>query len=254
MLAGHFLSFGKWLSQVMSVLCVNNKGMGPLPMYIDLVFVGTTFLTLWLLYQATGFSKYVMVVTLAWLVLQAVVGLSGFYTVTTGGPQRFALLLMPPLVLMLVLFIVPGGRRFVDGLDVRLLTLLHVVRIPAELTLYWLYLHKAVPQAMTFEGRNFDVFSGLTAPLVWYFGFVKPRLDKRVLIGWNVVCLLLLANIAVTAVLSGSPFWERFGFERRNIALFYFPFVWLPCCIVPIVLLAHLAAIRQLAKRRVMVG
>jgi hypothetical protein len=219
-------------------------------MYIDLVFVGTTLLTLLLLYKASGFSKTVIVVTLAWLVLQAVVGLSGFYVATTGGPPRFALLLVPPLLFIVMLFVVRGGRRFLDGLDVRVLTLLHMVRIPVELTLYWLYLHKAVPRAMTFEGRNFDILCGLTAPLVWYFGFVKPRLGKRVLIWWNVVCLLLLANIAVTAVLSASPRFQQFGFEQRNIALFYFPFVWLPCCLVPTVLLAHLAAIRQLGGRR----
>jgi hypothetical protein len=223
-------------------------------MYIDLVFVGTAFLTLWLLYKATGFSKSVMVVTLAWLVVQAVVGLSGFYIVSAGEPPRFALLVLPPVVLIVVLFFVKRGKRFYDRLDVRTLTLLHVVRLPVELILFWLYVHKAVPRAMTFEGRNFDILSGLTAPLVWYFGFVKPRLGNRVLIGWNIVCLFLLANIAVTAVLSGSPFWERFGFEQRNIALFYFPFVWLPCCIVPVVLLAHLAVIRQLGKGRVTVG
>jgi hypothetical protein len=223
--------------------------MGLLPMYIDLVFVGTVFLTLLLLYKATGFSKTVILVTLVWLALQAAVGQSGFYTVTTGGPPRFALLLLPPLFFIVMLFFVRGGRRFLDELDVRMLTLLHVVRIPAELTLYWLYLHKAVPRAMTFDGRNFDILSGLTAPLVWYFGFVKRRLGNRMLIGWNVVCLLLLANIAVTAVLSGSPRFQQFGFEQRNIALFYFPFVWLPCCIVPIVLLAHLAAIRKLGGR-----
>ncbi len=217
-------------------------------MYIDLVFVGTAFLTLLLLYNATGFSKRVIVVTLAWLVLQAVVGLSGFYTVTTGGPPRFALLLMPPLVFIVMLFFVPAGRRFLDGLDVRMLTLLHIVRIPVEVTLYWLYEHKAVPRAMTFEGRNFDILCGLTAPLVWYFGFVKPRLGKRVLIGWNIVCILFVVNIAVTAVLAGSPAFQHFGFERRNIALSNFPFVWLPCCIVPTVLLANLAAIRQLGK------
>jgi hypothetical protein len=218
-------------------------------MYIDLVFVGTVLLTLLLLYKATGFSKRVIVVTLAWLVLQAVIGLSGFYTVTTGGPPRFALLLLPPLVFIVLLFVVRGGRRFVDRLDLRSLTLLHIVRIPVELTLYWLHLHKAVPRAMTFEGRNFDILCGLTAPLVWYFGFVKPRLGKRVLIGWNVVCLLLLANIAVTAVLAASPRFQQFGFEQRNIALFYFPFVWLPCFLVPTVLLAHLVAIRQLGSR-----
>lgn len=218
-------------------------------MYIDLVFVGTVILTLLFLYRATGFSKFVIVVTLAWLAVQAIAGLSGFYVVPAGEPPRFALLVLPPVVLIVVLFFVKRGRRFLDGLDVRVLTLLHVVRLPVELILFWLYVHKAVPRAMTFEGRNFDILSGLTAPLVWYFGFVKPRLGKRVLIGWNIVCLLLLANIAVTAVLSGSPFWERFGFEQRNIALSYFPFVWLPCCIVPTVLLAQLAAIKQLGRR-----
>jgi hypothetical protein len=219
-------------------------------MYIDLVFVGTVFLTLLLLYKAAGFSKTVILVTLAWLALQAAVALSGFYSaVTIGGPPRLALLVLPPVVFIVMLFFARGGRRFLDGLDVRLLTLLHVVRIPAELTIYWLYLHKAVPRAMTFDGRNLDILSGLTAPLVWYFGFVKRRLGKRVLIGWNVVCLLLLANIAVTAVLAGSPRFQQFGFEQRNIALFYFPFVWLPCCLVPIVLLAHLAVVRQLGGR-----
>ena len=218
-------------------------------MYIDLVFVGTVFLTLSFLYKATGFSKTVIVISLVWLALQAAAGLSGFYKVTAGGPPRFAFLVMPPLFFILMLFVVRAGRRFLDALDVRLLTLLHVVRIPVELTLYWLYLHKVVPRAMTFEGRNFDILCGLTAPLVWYFGFVKRRLAKGVLIGWNVVCVLFLANIAVTAVLAASPRFHQLGFEQRNIALSNFPFVWLPCCIVPIVLLAHLAAIRKLGGR-----
>ncbi len=149
----------------MSLLCVNHKAMERLSMYIDLVFVGTNLLGLWMLYKATGSSKTVMIVTVSWLILQAVAGLSGFYTVTTVGPPRFALLLLPPLVFIVMLLFVRSGRRLLDGLDVRVLTLIHVIRIPVELTLYWLYLHKAVPRAMTFEGRNFDVLCGLTAPL-----------------------------------------------------------------------------------------
>src|ERR1700722_9940244 len=144
--------------------------MGRLPCFIDLVFVGTAFLTLWLLFKAAGFSQPVMVVTLAWLVVQAVVGLSGFYIVSAGEPPRFALLVLPPVVLIIILFFVKSRKRFFDRMDVRSLTLLHLVRLPVELILFWLYLHKAVPRAMTFEGRNFDILSGLTAPMVWYFG------------------------------------------------------------------------------------
>lgn len=133
-----------------------------------------------------------------------------------------------------------------DDFDVKTLTLLHIVRIPVELILYSLYLHKVVPEVMTFEGRNFDILCGITAPFVYYFGYIKQILSKKIVLAWNVICLLLLANIVVTAV-SAAPFsFQRLAFDQPNIALLYFPFVWLPSFIVPAVLFAHLSAIRKL--------
>jgi len=112
-----------------------------------------------------------------------------------------------------------------------------------------LSMQKLVPQLMTFEGRNFDIISGITAPLVYYFGFVKPKLGRKTLLVWNFICLALLLNIVINAVLSiPSPF-QKFAFEQPNIAVLYFPFVWLPCCVVPIVLFAHLTAIKQLLNK-----
>lgn len=35
---------------------------------------------------------------------------------------------------------------------------------------------------MTFEGRNFDILSGLSAPLVYYFGFGGNRPNKLLLL------------------------------------------------------------------------
>ncbi|HVF96549.1 MAG TPA: hypothetical protein VM871_04480, partial [Flavisolibacter sp.] len=42
-----------------------------------------------------------------------------------------------------------------------------------------------------------------------------------------------------------------FAFDQPNIAVLYFPFIWLPSFIVPVVLLSHLVCIRQLLKWRV---
>jgi len=103
---------------------------------------------------------------------------------------------------------------------------------------------------MTFEGRNFDLLSGLSAPLVWYFGFAKGSLNKGLLLVWNVVCLGLLFNIVTITVLSVATKLEPFAFDGSRIAMVYFPFLLLPACIVPIVLLSHLAAIRQLDKKK----
>ncbi|MDB5090471.1 MAG: hypothetical protein JWR09_4465 [Mucilaginibacter sp.] len=222
--------------------------MEHLPIYISIVFVLTTILTIGLLYKATNYSKPVIIITIIWLALQAVISLSGFYTVTNVFPPRLALLLMPPIIFIITLFIIKKGRLLIDGFDVKTLTLLHIVRIPVELTLYLLFLHKLVPGIITFEGRNFDILCGLTAPIVYYYGYIKNALSKKLIIAWNIACLLLLTNVVITAVLSAPFPFQKFGFDQPNIALFYFPFIWLPCFIVPAVLFAHLVSIRRLLK------
>jgi len=226
--------------------------MEQLPFYISIIFVLNAFLTILLLYKATNYSKSILIIILSLLAFQAIISLSGFYKVTNETPPRFALLLLPPIVLIVFLFITKRGKRLIDGFDVKTLTLLHIVRIPVELVLYWLYLHKAVPKVMTFEGRNFDILCGLTAPFVYYFGYIKSALNKNVLLVWNIACLLLLANIVIIAILSAPFSFQRFAFDQPNLALFYFPFVWLPCGIVPIALLAHMATIRRLITQQTM--
>jgi hypothetical protein len=222
------------------------KTMEHLPVYIPLTFIITTLLAAMLLYRAGNYAKPLIVITLVWLAIQAVIGLSGFYMVSSGTPPRFALLLMPPVVFIALLFLTKRGRSFADGFDAKTLTLIHIVRIPVELTLYWLFIHKAVPEVMTFEGRNFDILCGLTAPIIYYFGYVKRVLNKGILLAWNIACLLLVANIVVTAVLSAPFSFQKLGFEQPNVALFYFPFIWLPAFVVPAVLFAHVASIRKL--------
>ena len=187
-----------------------------------------------------------IIITLIWLALQTALGLSGFYQNTAGLPPRFMLLLIPPVIFIIMLFTLKPGRKAIDTFDTKTLTLLHTVRILVELVLFALYAHKTIPQLMTFEGRNFDILCGLTAPLIYYFGYVKPILSKKILLAWNIICLLLLANIAIIAVLSAPFAFQRLAFTQPDIALLYFPYIWLPGFVVPAVLFAHLATIRKL--------
>ena len=217
-----------------------------LPTYIHWIFGLTTLLTIFLFFKASGNSWLALGIILLLLFIQAVTGLAGFYTVTDVTPPHFLLLVLPPLLIIITLFLVPKGRTILDRLDQRWLTWLHSVRIPVELVLFWLFLHKQVPQLMTFEGRNFDIAAGLTAPLIAYFGYHKKRLNRGILLTWNFICLGLLFNIVINAILSAPFPFQRFAFDQPNVAILYFPFVWLPGCIVPLVLLAHLATIRQL--------
>ncbi|MBO0938468.1 hypothetical protein J2I47_18095 [Fibrella sp. HMF5335] len=217
-----------------------------LPPYVSVVFGLTTLLSIWLFWRAAQRSGTVLAVLLGWLLLQGAVGLSGFYLKTDSLPPRFPALVIPPLLLLIGLLLTKAGRAFIDSLSISWLTLLHVVRIPVEVVLFWLFVGKTIPELMTFEGRNFDILSGLTAPVIYYVGFIRKSLPKSVLLVWNLLCLGLLINIVSTAALSVPSPLQQLAFDQPNIAILYFPFVWLPSVVVPIVLLAHVSAIRKL--------
>jgi hypothetical protein len=228
--------------------------MENIPAYISVLFGCTTLATLIFFYFAVrrsesfGSKAYAIAIgMLVWLLLQALLTLKNVYnTNTTDVPPKFLLLVVPPLLLILMVFATKKGRSFTDSLPLYNLTFLNVIRVPVELVLYWLFLNKAVPELMTFAGRNFDILAGITAPLVAYFGIRARKFSNRILLLWNIIALGLLLNIVVNAVFSAPFAFQKFAIEQPNIAILYFPFSWLPAFVVPVVLFGHLVAIRQL--------
>jgi hypothetical protein len=219
-----------------------------LPFYISLVFIPATFYSVFMFWKATGFSKTSIIVISLWMLLQGIAGYSLFYTHTKGLPPRFLLLIGPALIAIIVLFTTGKGRAYLDKLHTPSLILMNVVRIPVELVLYWLFVQKTVPQVMTFEGNNLDILSGLTAPLIWYL--TRRQQNGRLLLAWNIICLALLVNIVTRAVLAAPFQFQQIAFDQPNTGVLYFPFVWLPGVIVPLVLLGHLVMIRKLVYRK----
>jgi hypothetical protein len=183
-----------------------------------------------------------------WLAIQIILSLNNVYSANLNAfPPKILLFgILPAFLMILLLITTSKGRQFVDSLPLKYLTNLHIIRIPVELVLYWLFINKAVPELMTFEGRNFDILSGITAPIIIYFGFVKSKINKKLILVWNIICLLLLINIVIIAFLSTPTPVQQFAFNQPNIAIFYFPFSLLPTFIVPIVFAAHLISIRQI--------
>jgi hypothetical protein len=224
--------------------------MENLPVYVTLLFTLTTLLAIFFLYKASAHSRTVLRLTSAWLLLQGAVALSGFYLNTQTLPPRLLLLLAPPFLLIAVLFASGRGRAWTDSLDVRWLTFLHTVRVPVEITLLLLFLYGYAPQLMTFEGRNFDIIVGLTAPLITWLGYQRKKTGTRWILYWNFMSVGLLINIVVHGILSVPTPFQQLAFDQPNTGLLHFPFVWLPGFIVPLVFFAHLVCIRQLIRQK----
>lgn len=232
--------------------CRNNFMLQGLPVYIPVVFAATTLLT-WILFNQSlpGIKqrRYIHVAIAGWLFIQAMLAANGFYDDNMNLPPRFIMAVAPPLLGMLLLFATVKGRSILDKFSLPAFTWLQTVRIPVETVLYWLMLEKTIPQLMTFEGRNFDILAGITAPVVAWLCFVKGPLNKKLLLSWNIIGLLLVLNIVIHAALSVQTPFQQFAFEQPNEAVLKFPFIWLPSFIVPVVILGHLASLRQLMKK-----
>jgi hypothetical protein len=233
-----------------------------LPPYIPLIFaltiIATLLLFIWAIKKASlgqvrKKAVQIFVGLVCWLAIQTIFTIQNIYNTNTNTlPPKILLLgVMPAILLLVILFTTKKGRLFIDSLPLEKLTYLHVIRIPVEMVLYWLFLSKAIPELMTFEGRNFDIVAGITAPIVAYFGFTKAKLGRQTILMWNIICLALLLNIVMNAFLSAPSPLQQFAFEQPNIAILNFPFSWLPTFVVPVVLFAHLVSIRQLLKKEV---
>jgi hypothetical protein len=224
------------------------------PAYISIVFLITAFITFGIFAYAVkrvGFDslwvKLLLFLIPFWMLFQAVIALSGFYIDTSSVPPRLMLFAVFPCLLLIAACFITG-RAFIAKLPLFVLTIIHAIRIPVELVLAWLFEQGLIPQIMTFHGWNYDVASGILAVIVVLIAFRGRRVNKPVLIAFNIVGLALLANIVTIAILSVASPIQKFGFGQPNQAILYFPYIWLAAVIVPIVLFSHLASLYKLAR------
>jgi hypothetical protein len=228
-----------------------------IPAFVTALFVLTTLATFVLLMQAIKKSTlllsnktlgFIALALLVWLGVQLGLAKNLVYanSVNVLPPKMLLFGFVPTVIALIALFTTAKGKRFVDSLPLKNLTALSIVRIPVEIGLYYLAVHKTIPILMTLEGDNLDIISGITAPLIAYFGFEKNTLNKKIIIAWNVLCLALVVNVVGIGILALPTPVQQLAFEQPNIAILYFPFAWLPTFIVPVVMFCHLVSLRRL--------
>ncbi|MFZ1331159.1 MAG: hypothetical protein WAR83_03175 [Flavobacteriales bacterium] len=218
------------------------------PIWITILFALITLATM-MWFAIAMKSRGVLLGVMGWAILQTAMGLSGFYTDTFSIPPRvFAFGVLPTLIFIVGCSFTKGGRALMDGADLHTLTWMHTIRVPVEFVLYCVVGLGLLSEYMSVHGTNFDVLSGLTAPIIAYFAFRDGTVNKRLLLIWNVLALFLLLNVVITAAFCIPSPIQKLAFDQPNIAVLHFPMNLLPTVVVPLVLFAHVIAIRRLVK------
>jgi len=213
-----------------------------LPATIAILFV-------WAVAATGGSGLRAAVFTLIWMGATLALADRGVFRNWDAIPPPFALLVAALIVLGVSIAFGPVGGRLATGLPLWVLVGVQAFRLPLELAMHALVSRGIMPGQMSYSGRNFDVITGATAIVVAAL-VAAGVAGRRLVLAWNILGLVLLANIVVVALLS-TPRIAAFGPDRLNTFVTYPPFVWLPTVLVLAALAGHLIIFRALSLRRV---
>jgi hypothetical protein len=188
-----------------------------------------------------------ILIPLVFTIFLTVWSLSGIMSQFERFPFNFMPVLLLPLITILFFTF---SRSFLDvlkNIPQQNLIRLQSFRVAVEILLWMLFIDGLLPEQMSFEGRNFDILAGLTAPIiVWLIN--TGKISRAGLIVWNIIGLGLLTNIVTIAILSTPSPVRVFMNEPANTIVTIFPISFLPGLLVPLAYGLHCFSLRQLLK------
>jgi hypothetical protein len=218
-----------------------------LPPWIDTLFILIVIVTIVLFYFSNGKPKLATLLIIAWSLIQSGLAYTNFYQVLDSTPPRFAFVMIPIGILFIFALLPKQINRMIEKRNSILSTFLHTIRIPMEIVLFYLFTYKMLPELMTFEGRNFDILVGLSAPIIGFM-MIRQKISKQGLLIWNIIGLCFISFIFVNGLLSAELPFQQFGFDQPNRAVTFFPYILLPAVVVPIVMYTHITDIIKLIR------
>jgi len=195
--------------------------------------------------KKTKFTSFFLLGLIVWTLFVSVWSISGRMGNFSNFPFNMIPVLVVPLIAILAFIFSKTGSEILVRIPIENIIRLQAFRFFVELLLLALYLENQAPIQMTFEGRNWDILSGISAPLIALL-VSRGKISTTVLLIWNIACIGLLINILAVAILSMPTPLRVFTNEPSNTIVAQFPVSWLPGLLVPLAYGLHFISIKQL--------
>lgn len=187
-----------------------------------------------------------------WVAALTVLAQKGFFSDFSKFPPRLVFALLIPFPVILFLTFSKTGTSIIKLVPAHWLVFMQSFRIIVEVLIWFAFLANKLPVQMSFEGRNFDVLTGILALPVGYFLLKRKGFSSKLAIAFNVAGIALLLNVLTLAVLSMPSPIRYFMNEPSNSVVATFPFILLPGVLVPIAYSMHIFSLRQLLLKNKM--
>jgi hypothetical protein len=196
--------------------------------------------------SASRLRRRFLLAALAWTGLTLALAWAGVLARWDRRPPPLMFLFAAILVLGPVIARSRVGECLASGLPMAALVGLQSFRLPLEVLMHRAAERGVMPVQMSYSGFNFDILTGFSAvALAVWLRIGRP--PRAVVWAWNILGLLLLANIVTVAVLS-TPTFAVFGSTPNRLNTFVTrpPFVLLPTVLVLAAWAGHLVVFRAL--------
>ena len=191
---------------------------------------------------------YVIFVAL-WVAYVSMLAGTGFLADFSLPPKVVVFVILPAFAIIIWFFTAKKFRDIIDGFPISFTVYFQSFRIVVELLILGLYKEGLGPELVSFEGRNFDILAGLSAPMIGYLAYNRRVLSHKAVIVWNICCLLLLANIVFIFIsLIVRP--QIWSFDSTPISLDFprLPYVYIAAAFMPAAVFMHVFSIRKSMK------
>ena len=185
-----------------------------------------------------------------WILYLYLLQLTDILSDSSLPPKMPILVIFPFVLISIFLYRKNKNNPVLAAMPKSWLVYIQTFRVVVELLILFTFIEGVMPISATFEGYNFDIFMGLTAPLVAYFLFSKGVKNVFLAKAYN---LFGIAMILLVAVIIVTSFYQPqlWGSEVPLVAdeFFKFPYLLLAGFLAPMGILFHVMSIRQLTMK-----
>ncbi|MCB0699080.1 MAG: hypothetical protein H6551_05220 [Chitinophagales bacterium] len=188
---------------------------------------------------------YTLLVSL-WVVYLFIIGKSGVIATFELPPRLPQFVILPAFIIIFWFFNAKRFKEIINAFPIELTVYIQSFRIFVELLILGLYYRGIGPEQITFEGNNFDIVAGLTAPIIAYLVYKRKILGHFEIIVWNILSIILLTNIVgIFLTLAFKP--EVWGYDVTPISLEFTepPFIYIAGVFMPVAVFLHIFSLKK---------
>jgi hypothetical protein len=164
-------------------------------------------------------------------------------------PPKFPILVFLPLVVgMIVFYSRKKNSAILHSIPRAWPIYFQSFRIAVELLILFTFFEGILPQSATFEGMNFDVLMGLSAPFVGMYVAKHPN-SKTIQYVWNAlgICMVLFVAFIIASSIYFPTIWNS-DTPIVSMRFLEMPYLLLAGYLAPMAIFVHVLSLAQLRK------